>query len=114
MEWLLPDLSDSITSDLLRPKVNYCAKWEQKDTWHWGYCRDAVEPGSPAMGITLKVSDGDELMRARPMMVLQVLREMGILSAAELQTLQEFDRRPVENFRHLVIGEYRPAFHLPK
>lgn len=79
-----------------------------------GILPNAVEPGSPAMGITVKISDGDELIRARPIMVLEVLREMGILSAAELVTLKDFDRRPVENFRHIKIGEYRPSFRLSK
>jgi L-asparaginase II len=79
-----------------------------------GILPGAVEPGSPAMGITVKVSDGDELNRARPMIVLQILRDMGILSASELQLLKDFDHRPVENFRHLTIGEYRPAFHVSK
>lgn len=77
-----------------------------------GVLPGAIEPGSPALGITVKVSDGDAETRARPMAALQILRDLGILSGAELDQLADFDRRPIYNFRHLQVGEYRPAFTL--
>lgn len=77
-----------------------------------GILPDAIEPGSPALGVAIKISDGDELMRARPMAALQILRDLGVLSKSELDQLADFDRRPIYNFRHLEVGEYRPAFTL--
>jgi L-asparaginase II len=77
-----------------------------------GILPNAIEPGSPALGLAMKISDGDELTRARPMVALQILREMGVLSKSELDALANFDRRPIYNFRHLEVGEYRPCFHV--
>jgi L-asparaginase II len=77
-----------------------------------GILPDAIEPGSPAMGVAIKISDGDETSRARPMGALEILRQMGVLSKAELDALKDFDRHPIYNFRHLQVGEYRTSFHI--
>lgn len=77
-----------------------------------GILPNAIEPGSQALGIAIKISDGDELLRARPMVAMELLRELGILSKVELDALKDFDRRPIYNFRHLEVGEYRPSFHI--
>jgi hypothetical protein len=39
---------------------------------------------------------------------------MGILSAAELNSLAAFDQRRLHNWRHLVVGEVRANFTLQK
>lgn len=84
-----------------------------------GYLGMALLPGacgegSPAYGITLKVSDGDmHEERARATIAIEVLRQLGALSSAQLARLTGFDRRPQFNWRHLEVGEIRPAFKLP-
>ena len=50
---------------------------------------DAIEPGSPAMGITIKVSDGDLYSRARGAIALEVLKQLGALSEKELQKMSK-------------------------
>ncbi len=78
--------------------------------------------GSPGVGITFKVSDGDlstrniELEatnRARPAVTLEILRQIGAFSAAQLRELAEFGPvLPIKNHRGILVGEERPAFEL--
>lgn len=72
----------------------------------------AIEKGSPGIGIALKIAEGDLDGRARPLVMLELLRQMGAISAKELDTLKELDHRDIYNFRNLRVGEYRPAFSL--
>ena len=79
-----------------------------------GIMPDAIEAGSPGLGIAFKVMDGDTDNRARPVIALEVLRQLGAISAKELEILKNFDSRPIFNFRHLHIGDYQSAFKLTK
>ncbi len=75
---------------------------------------DAIQPGSPALGITFKIADGDYAGRARPLAGLEILRQLGALSEEQLQELAEFYTRKITNQRSLEIGELRPCFQLNK
>jgi L-asparaginase II len=83
-----------------------------------GYQGIGILPGamgehSPALGIALKISDGDMKGRAVPAVALEVLRQVGALTEAELGVLSDFGpERPVLNWRKLVVGEGRPCFQL--
>jgi L-asparaginase II len=78
-----------------------------------GLLPGALGPGSPALGIAIKISDGDPRGRAIPAVSLEVLRQMGALSAGELETLADFGPLlPVTNWRKLVVGQARPVFGL--
>jgi L-asparaginase II len=80
-----------------------------------GLLPGALGPGSPALGIALKISDGDPRSRARLAVTLEVLRQLGALSAASLQELAEFGPTlPVKNWRGIVVGEARPCFTLSR
>lgn len=80
-----------------------------------GLIPGALGPGSPAMGIALKISDGDLKSRARPAVTLEVLRQLGALSSSELGLLSEFGpTSPVHNWRKLVVGQARPSFELER
>lgn len=68
--------------------------------------------GAPAMGIALKVSDGDTTSRATSLVALEVLRQLRLLTDEDLQALAGFDRRPMTNWRNLTTGEIRPCFVL--
>lgn len=73
----------------------------------------ALGAGSPALGITIKISDGDARGRARPGVVMEVLRQIGALSESELAELTEFGPQSmIYNWRKLTVGEARPAFQL--
>jgi L-asparaginase II len=83
-----------------------------------GYQAIAVQPGScgagsPAYGITIKVSDGDLFnARARTVAAVEVLRQLGALSTAQVEQLKDFAARPQYNWKHLEVGEIRPCFKL--
>jgi L-asparaginase II len=84
-----------------------------------GYMGMAVMPGainadSPALGIAMKISDGDGRGRARPAVCLEILRQLGALSPGELKSLAEFG--PIGDVRNrrgdLIVGQQSPAFTL--
>jgi L-asparaginase II len=78
-----------------------------------GVMPGALYPESPALGIAIKISDGDQKSRARPAVALEVLRQLGAIRQNELDMLVEFGPvSPVENLRRLVVGECRPVFQL--
>ena len=88
-----------------------------------GLLPGALEPGSPALGIAIKVSDGDLAghsrpqgdphAHARPAVALEVLRQLGALDESALESLAEFGPSfTIHNWRKVVVGEGRPCFEL--
>ncbi len=87
-----------------------------------GLLPGALGPDSPGVGIAFKVSDGDASRmsvqleasnRVRPAVVMEILRQMKVLSPAQMQKLAAFGPiKPIKNHRGIVTGESRPAFHL--
>jgi len=67
--------------------------------------------GPIALGLLLKIADGGE--RARDTVVLELLRQLGALSAAEMAALAAYYRPLQRNHRGLVVGEIEPDFELP-
>jgi len=80
--------------------------------------------GSPGAGIAFKVSDGDLLFRTiniepvnrvRPAVTLELLRQIGALSGAQVRELADFGPTlPIKNHRGIVVGQSRPVFQLQK
>ncbi len=79
-----------------------------------GLAPGALGPGSPAMGIALKISDGDPAGRAVGPAALAVLIQLGALTADERALLARYDVCPLCNWRGIEIGEIRPCFSLHK
>lgn len=80
-----------------------------------GLMPDLLGPGSPALGITLKIADGDLRGRARPVVMLEILRQLGVpFTPAQNEALAAFDARPVQNWRKLDVGRMRPCFQLQR
>jgi len=77
-----------------------------------GLAPGAAGPGSPAMGITIKICDGDPNGRARTLVGVTILRALGALDDQQMEQLNHFTARPLYNWRHLEIGEIRSAFEL--
>jgi len=76
-----------------------------------GIMPNGLYPGSPGVGITIKISDGDARGRVRPAVALEILRRLGALDPAELEALAEFGPQfPVKNWRKITVGEARPCF----
>lgn len=89
-----------------------------------GILGGALGAESPGIGIAFKVADGDIAMReasgnfrsrVRPAVALEILKQLGYISQAELEELAEFGPvRSVTNYRKIVVGESRPTFTLKR
>jgi len=82
-----------------------------------GYQGIAIAPGtryegSPALGVALKIADGDGGGRGRSVVALKVLEELDVLSAEQLRGLSEFGPRKRTNWQDIDVGELRPCFQL--
>lgn len=78
-----------------------------------GILPGALGEGSPALGITFKIADGDLTGRARPLVGSEILHRLGLLTADDIAgPLAHLAARPVTNWRKLEVGEMRPAFKL--
>ena len=83
-----------------------------------GYQALGIMPGalgadSPALGIALKISDGDLRSRARPAVSLEILHQLKALNPKQESELSEFGpSQPIKNWREIEVGETNPAFQL--
>ncbi|MEP7357458.1 MAG: asparaginase [Anaerolineales bacterium] len=78
-----------------------------------GLAAGALGPGSPALGVAIKIADGAP--RALAVAALEVLRQLGLFNDADFDALAEFDFGPrltLHNNRGLPVGEARPVFTL--
>ena len=79
----------------------------------FGILPGALGPGSPALGIALKIADGDNRQIVRPAVSLEVLRQIGALDEATLAALSDFGPcLPRYNWRKIEVGFSRPTFQL--
>jgi len=68
---------------------------------------------SPAVGIALKIADGDARGWISHAVSLEILRQLGVLSQAQLEKLSEFGpQRKITNWRGLEVGRGEPVFNL--
>ena len=65
-----------------------------------------------SIGITVKISDGDLTLRAGSAACLAALEKLDIVSEAELASLKQYYRRPIQNWRNKDVGEIRPTNEL--
>lgn len=63
------------------------------------------------LGLALKIEDGDD-HRARPTVVIEALRQLGVLHDKSLETVSKYAFFPVKNRVGDVVGEIRAAFSL--
>jgi L-asparaginase II len=62
-------------------------------------------------GIALKIEDGDD-RRARPTVVIESLRQLGVLRDESLEAVAKFAFFPVKNRRGDLVGEISASFDL--
>lgn len=78
-----------------------------------GIMPGALGPDSPALGIAIKISDGDARKKALPAVAMETLRQLKALSTEALGELSRFGPElPVHNWRKLVVGTAQPVFNL--
>lgn len=78
-----------------------------------GIPRNVLKEGSPAIGIAIKVHDGDHKNhRAGALTAIEIIARLGGFQDGERAVLKSFDVRPVRNLRDLCVGELRinPVF----
>jgi L-asparaginase II len=63
------------------------------------------------LGLALKIEDGDD-HRARPTVVIESLRQLGVLKGDSLEAVSRYAFFPVRNRRQEVVGEVRASFEL--
>jgi L-asparaginase II len=63
------------------------------------------------LGLALKIEDGDD-HRARPTVVIEALRQLGVLHDESLAAVARYAFFPVKNRRGDVVGEIRASFEL--
>jgi L-asparaginase II len=63
------------------------------------------------LGLALKIEDGDD-HRARPTVVIESLRQLGVLNDESLEAVSRYAFFPVRNRRGEVVGEVRAFFQL--
>jgi L-asparaginase II len=74
--------------------------------------KNALGVGSPALGMAIKISDGDLAGRAIPIVTIAALKTMGLLSEEVALDLIKFGPRAVTNWRGTEVGEIKPVFNL--
>ncbi|MCW8131111.1 MAG: asparaginase [Planctomycetota bacterium] len=67
--------------------------------------------GGPALGIAIKNGDGEGKRGTFPV-VIETLKQLGVLDAKALRKLEKYHTWKVTNFRDLEVGEVVPAFKL--
>ena len=63
------------------------------------------------LGLAFKIEDGEN-MRARPTVVIESLRQLGVLDAKALAALAPYASFPIRNHRGDTVGEVRASFLL--
>lgn len=105
-----PERFDTAVMEALPGKL--IAKTGAEGYFGLGIMPNAVYPGSPAMGIMVKISDGDLKERARPVVCMAVLRHLGLITPQAEVSLKEFDTGSISNWRNIPVGEIRPSTEL--
>jgi L-asparaginase II len=78
-----------------------------------GLMPGALGPGSPAIGIALKIADGDNRQIVHQAVSLEVLRQLNALSQAELAALSDMGPNlPRHNWRMIEVGASYPVFRM--
>ena len=78
-----------------------------------GILPNLTEANPMGVGIALKISDGDTTEKVRAAVMIEILRQFGILNESELAELAELGPvNPIFNWRKLRVGESRPVFEM--
>jgi L-asparaginase II len=69
---------------------------------------------SSALGIAIKIADGDQGGRACSAIAVQLLKDLDFLNDGQVDQLADFAPREITNWRGIAVGELRPCFHLQR
>ena len=65
------------------------------------------------LGVAVKIEDGDD-KRARPTVVIEALRQLGVLRDESLEAMSKYAYFPIKNRRGDLVGEIRASFRLKR
>jgi L-asparaginase II len=116
-----PDNFDTTLMQVAQGKV--ICKGGAEGFQAFGIMPGAIKPGSPALGVAFKVSDGDlkghnypagdPHGHVRPAITLEILRQLGVFTAEDIGKVSDYGPEfPVENWRKLKVGLASPCFKL--
>lgn len=104
-----PDRYDTDIMRVTRGKV--ISKGGAEGYQAMGIFPGVLSPTSPAIGIALKIADGDPKDRARPAVSMRILQELGLFSSIEMETLSIYGpESTIKNWRRLDVGRAYPAY----
>jgi L-asparaginase II len=115
---------DNFDTDLMRAAAGkVICKGGAEGFQAFGIMPGAIKPGSRALGVAFKISDGDlkghnrsagdPTGHVRPAVTLEILRQLGVSDAQDFEKLAAYGPEfPVENWRHLQVGWASPCFNL--
>jgi len=70
-------------------------------------------PGSPGVGIAVKISDGDLRGKIAPAVAIEIMRQLGALTSQDLEQLKPFGPQlDLFNWRNIHVGKGYPIFSL--
>lgn len=105
-----PERFDTALMEALPGKV--IAKTGAEGFFGVGIMPNMLYPHSPAMGIMVKISDGDLKDRARSIVLVTLLRHLGLLNPENHALLADYDNRNITNWRNIPVGEIRASAQL--
>jgi L-asparaginase II len=107
---LIGGTSDRLDTELMRAaKGRLVSKVGAEGVYTVGILPCAAWPRG--FGLALKIEDGDD-HRARPTVVIESLRQLGILADESLEAVGRYAFFPIRNRRGEVVGEVTPEFDL--
>lgn len=78
-----------------------------------GLMEGAISPGSEALGIVLKISDGDGKNRASKAVALSVLQQLGALDDDQMESLSNFGPSlNIKNVANKIVGKQEVTVNL--
>lgn len=106
-----PDTFDTTLMEL--GKGRWISKGGAEGYQAIGIMPGVLGQGTPGVGITMKITDGDQKSRARHAVALSVMDQLGLLSTDELAIMARFGPvTPVLNWRRIEVGIARPLVQL--
>jgi L-asparaginase II len=102
---------ERLDTELMRAAVGVISKVGAEGVYTVG-----VEPSARwprGLGLALKIEDGED-RRARPTVVIESLRQLGVLDDATLERLARYAKFAVLNHRGDAVGEVRASFEFER
>jgi L-asparaginase II len=109
---LIGGTSDRLDTEIMRAASGrLVSKVGAEGVYTAGIMPSEEWPGG--LGVAMKIEDGDD-KRARPTVVVETLRQLGVLRDESLEAVARYAFFPVRNRPGQVVGEVRASFKLRK